>query len=37
LIRNEEKIDEGKVINLQKNRVDVNEVSTNEECGLWWS
>ncbi len=34
LIRNEEKIDEGKVINLQKNRVDVNEVSTNEECGL---
>jgi len=34
LLRNEEKINEGKLLNLQKNKVDVNEVSTNEECGL---
>ena len=34
LLRNEEIKSEGKVLNLQKNRVDVNEVNSNEECGL---
>lgn len=34
LIKNEEKVGEGKIINLQKNRIDANEVNTNEECGL---
>ncbi|MGB9726580.1 MAG: translation initiation factor IF-2 [Minisyncoccia bacterium] len=34
LIRNEKKIGEGRLINLQKNKIDVNEVETNEEGGL---
>jgi translation initiation factor IF-2 len=34
LYRNNELIGEGKLINLQRNRVDVNEVNTGLECGL---
>lgn len=34
LYRNNELIGEGKVINLQRNRVDVTEVNTGLECGL---
>jgi len=34
VLRNEEIIGEGKIANLQKNRVDVNEVATDGECGI---
>jgi translation initiation factor IF-2 len=34
VLRNEEIIGEGKIANLQKNRVDVNEVTTDGECGI---
>jgi len=34
LIRGEEKISQGKILNLQKNRIEVPEAKTGEECGL---
>jgi len=34
VLRNKEIIGEGKIVNLQKNRVDVNEVTTDGECGI---
>ena len=34
LIRNEEIIGEGKVVNLQQNKMDVKTVKVNQECGL---
>ena len=34
VLRNKEIIGEGKIVNLQKNRVDVNEVATGGECGI---
>ncbi len=34
LVRNEETIAQGKILNLQKNRIEVSEVKTGEECGL---
>lgn len=34
ILRNKEIIGEGKIVNLQKNRVDVNEVATGGECGI---
>lgn len=34
ILRNNEIINEGKIINLQKNKKDVNEVNLNEECGI---
>ena len=34
VVRNEETIGEGRTVNLQKNRVDVNEVVTGGECGI---
>jgi translation initiation factor IF-2 len=34
LIRNEEIIGEGKVVNLQQNKMDVRTVKVNQECGL---
>ena len=33
-MRNEETIAQGKILNLQKNRIEVSEVKTGEECGL---
>ncbi len=34
LIQNGERIAEGRLLNLQKNKIDVNEVEVNNECGL---
>ncbi|MGC8651157.1 MAG: translation initiation factor IF-2 [Minisyncoccia bacterium] len=34
IIRNESIIGEGRIINLQKNRMDVNEATTGSECGV---
>ena len=34
ILRNKEIIGEGKIVNLQKNRIDVNEVTTGGECGI---
>jgi len=34
LMRNEEIISQGKILNLQKNKVDISEVKTGKECGL---
>jgi len=33
-MRNEEIISQGKILNLQKNKVDISEVKTGKECGL---
>jgi translation initiation factor IF-2 len=34
ILRNKEIIGEGRIVNLQKNRVDVNEVAAGGECGI---
>jgi len=34
LVRNEEIISQGKILNLQKNKVDIAEVKIGGECGL---
>ena len=34
ILRNEEIIGEGRIVNLQKNRIDANEVVTGGECGI---
>jgi len=34
ILRNESLIGEGKIVNLQKNRIDVNEVVAGSECGI---
>ena len=34
ILRNNEIIGEGKIVNLQKNRVNINEVATGGECGI---
>lgn len=34
LMRNEKIISQGKILNLQKNKVDISEVKIGEECGL---
>ncbi len=34
LKRNEERIADGKLVGLQRNKINVNEVNANEECGL---
>jgi len=34
LMRGEEIINQGKILNLQKNKIDIPEVKTGEECGL---